>query len=130
MKSNRIAWLLSHDEVNQVLAPGLGATYGLDVQTRFLKEGLPGGDCRGLVVDLDSVAPEPQALQSLVKELSSRPQPYAVAVFCYGLEDDHLLDLRAARVAVFQHSLCPAVFAAIAEHAPDEPADRLAALSS
>jgi hypothetical protein len=41
-------WLLSHDEVNQSLAPGLGAAYGLDVQARLLKEGLPDGDCRAL----------------------------------------------------------------------------------
>ena len=57
MKTNPFVWLLSHDEVNQYLAPGLGAAHGLVVQLRWLKEGLPDGDCRALVVDLDSVAP-------------------------------------------------------------------------
>ena len=68
---NNFVWLLSHDEVNQYLAPGLGAAYGLDVQARLLKEGLPDGDCRALVVDLDSVAPDRRALRGLVKELGT-----------------------------------------------------------
>ena len=58
MNTNGFVWILSHDEVNQNLAPGLGAAHGLDVQARLLKEGLPDGDCRALVVDLHSVAPE------------------------------------------------------------------------
>jgi hypothetical protein len=112
---NRFVWLLSHDEVNQDLAAGLGAGYGLDLQARFLKEGLPDGDCRALVVDMDSVAPERLALKSLVKELGARPHPYPVAAFGYNLEDDQLAELRAAGIQVFQHGLAPAVFAALAE---------------
>ena len=107
-------WLLSHDEVNQDLARGLGATHGLDVQVRFLKEGLPDGDCRALVVDLDSVAPESLALQRLVKELAGRPHAYPIMVFGYNLEDDQLADLRAAGIQAFQHGLAPAVLAALA----------------
>jgi hypothetical protein len=125
MNMNGFVWLLSHDEVNQHLAPGLGAAYGLVVQARFLKEGLPDGDCRALVVDLDSVAPERLGLQRLVKELSGRPHPYPVAAFAYSLEDDQIKDLRAAGILVFQRCLGPAVFAAIAELPPDGPSDRL-----
>jgi hypothetical protein len=108
-------WMLSHDEVNQDRAHGLGAAHGLDVRARPLKEGLPDGDCQALVVDLDSVAPERLALQGLVKELGGRPHAYPVVVFGYSLEDDQLMDLRAAGIQVFQHGLGPAVFAAIAE---------------
>ena len=123
MNTRRFVWLLSHDEVNQYLAPSLGAAHGLDVQSRFLKEGLPNDDCRGLVVDLDSVAPDCMALQRLVKELSARPHPYPVAAFGYSLEDDQLADLRAAGIHVFQHGLCPALFAAIAEQSSDRLSD-------
>jgi hypothetical protein len=130
MNTNGFVWLLSHDEVNLYLAPGFGAAYGLDVQARFLKEGLPDGDCRALVVDLDSVASECQALQTLVKELSRRLHPYPVATFGYSLEDDQLMDLRAAGIQVFQHGLSPAVFAAIAEQASDGPSDGFAVPSS
>jgi hypothetical protein len=115
VNTNGFVYLLSHDEVNQDLALGLGAAYGLDVQVRLLKEGLPDGDCRGLVVDLDSVAPERLALQGLVKELGGQSHPYPVAAFGYSLEDDQLRDLRAAGIQVFQHGLSPAVFAAVAE---------------
>ncbi|HEY7153397.1 MAG TPA: hypothetical protein VH575_05510 [Gemmataceae bacterium] len=125
MNKNGFVWLLSHDEVNQNLAPSLGAAYGLDVQTRFLKEGLPDGDCRALVVDLDSVAPGRLALQRLVKELSARPHPYPVAAFGYNLEDDQIINLRAAGILVFPHCLCPAVFAAIAGQSSDGPSDGL-----
>jgi hypothetical protein len=130
MNTHRFVWLLSHDEVNQDLAYSLGAAYGLDVQTRFLKEGLPDGDCRALVVDLDSVAPGRSALQRLVKELCSRPHPYPVAAFCYSLEDDQLMDLRAAGIQVFQHGLSPAVFAAIAEQTSHASSDGVSAPSS
>ena len=112
---NSFVWLLSHDEVNQDLAPGLGAAYGLNVLPRMLMEGLPDGDCRALVVDLDSVAPGRLALQRLVKELSGRSHPYPVAAFGYSLEDDQIIDLRAAGVLVFPQCLGTAVFAAIAE---------------
>jgi hypothetical protein len=122
MNMNRIVWLLSHDEVNQDLAPGLGAAHGLDVQARLLKEGLPDGDCRALVVDLDSVAPGRPALQRLVKELSGRSHPYPLAAFGYSLEDDQLADLRAAGIQVFQHCLCPAVFAWIVDQSSDASA--------
>ena len=125
MNTNGFVWLLSHDEVNQDLAPGLGAAYGLNVQARFLKEGLPDGDCRALVVDLDSVAPERLALQRLVKELGGRPRPYPIAAFGYSLEDDQIMDLRAAGIQVFQHGLGPAVFAAIAGQSSDGPSDGL-----
>ena len=130
MTTSSFVWLLSHDEVNQYLAPGLGAAYGLIVQPRWLRDGLPDGDCRALVVDLDSVAPERRALQKLVKELSARPHPYPVAAFGYSLEDDQLVDLRAAGIQVFQHGLSPAVFAAIAEQASDGPSDGFAVPSS
>jgi hypothetical protein len=125
MNRNGFVWLLSHDEVNQYLAPGLGAAYGLNVQLRLLKEGLPDGDCRALVLDLDSVAPERLALQRLVKELSGRPHCYPIAGFGYRLEDDQLMDLQAAGIRVFQHGLGPAVFAAVAEHLSDAPSDEL-----
>jgi hypothetical protein len=36
-------------------------------------------------------------------------------VFGYSLEDDQIMDLRAAGILVFQHCLGPAVFAAITE---------------
>ena len=117
MNTNGFVWLLSQDEVNQDLAPGLGAAYGLNVLPRMLKEGLPDGDCRALVVDLDSVAPGRPALQRLVKELSGRPHAYPVVAFGYSLEDAQLMDLRAAGIQVFQHGLGPEVFAAIAEQA-------------
>jgi hypothetical protein len=123
MSTNRFVWLLSHDEVNQYLAPGLGAAHGLVVQLRWLEEGLPDGDCRALVVDLDSVAPGRRALERLVKELSGRPHPYPVAAFGYSLEDDQIMDLRAAGIQVFQHGLGPAVFAAIAEQTPPASSD-------
>ena len=119
MNTNRFVWLLSHDEVNHHLAPGLGAAYGLNVQARFIKEGLPDDDCRALVVDLDSVAPGRRALERLVKELSGRPRPYPVAAFGYSLEDDQITDLRAAGIGVFPHCLCPAVFAWIADQSSD-----------
>ena len=118
MNTTGFVWLLSHDEVNQYLAPGLGAAHGLVVQPRFLKEGLPDGDCRALVVDLDSVAAGRLALQRLVKQLSGRPHPYPVAAFGYSLEDEQISDLRAAGILVLQRGMCPAVFAAIAEWAP------------
>ena len=125
MNTNGFVWLLSHDEVNQDLAPDLVADCRLNVQTRFLKEGLPDGDCLALVVDLDSVAPERQALQGLVKELSGRLHPYPIAVFSYNLEDDQLMDLRAAGIQVFQHGLEPALFEAIAEQLSDAPSEAL-----
>ena len=114
MNTNGFVWLLSHDEVNQNLAPGLGAAHGLNVQLRLLKEGLPDGDCRALVVDLDSVAPGRLALQRLVKALSARQCSFPVVAFGYGLEDDQLMDLQAAGIQVCLHGLCPAVFAALA----------------
>jgi hypothetical protein len=129
MYMNGFVWLLSHDEVNQNLARSLGAAHGLDVQARFLKEGLPDGDCRALVVDLDSVAPGRLALQRLVKELSGRWHPYPIAAFGFNLEDDQIMDLRAAGIGVF-HCLCPAVFAWIADQWSDGPSDGLVAQSS
>ena len=125
MNANGFVWLLSHDEVNHHLAPDLGAAHGLVVQPRWLKEGLPDGDCRALVVDLDSVAPERGALALLVKQLSARPHPYPVAAFGYNLEDDQIINLRAAGIQVFPHCLCPAVFAAIAGQSSDGPSDGL-----
>jgi hypothetical protein len=118
MYMNIFVWLLSDDEVNQYLTPGLGAACGLNVLTRFPEEGLPDGDCRALVVDLDSLAPGPSALQRLVKELSGRLYSYPVAAFGYSLEDHQIMDLRAAGIHVFQHGLCPALFDAIAERTP------------
>jgi hypothetical protein len=123
-------WLLSHDEVNHDLAHYLGTTHRLNVQPRLLKEGLPDGDCRALVVDLDSLAPERMALQGLVKELGRRPHPYPVAAFGYSLEDDQLIDLRAPGIHVFQHGLGPAVFAAIAERTSHVPSDGFSVPSS
>jgi hypothetical protein len=125
MNRNSFVWLLSHDEVNQDLALGLGAACGLVVQARFLKEGLPDGDCRALVVDLDSVAPGRLALQRLIKELSGRPHLYPVAAFGYSLEDDQIRDLQGAGVLIFQHCLGPAVFAAIADKLSDGSSDGL-----
>ena len=127
MSTNGFVWLLSHDEVNQDLAPGLGAAYGLNVLPRMLKEGLPDGDCQALVVDLDSVAPERLALQRLVKELGGRPRPYPIAAFGYSLEDDQIMDFRAAGIGVFQHGLCPEVFAWIADQSSDGHSDLLVA---
>ena len=118
-------WILSHDEANREAAQVLGAAHDLVVQVRGLKEGLPDGDCRALVVDLDSVAPERLALQQLVKELSGRLHPYPVAAFGYNLEDDQLLDLRAAGIQVFQHGLGSPVFAAVAEQTSHAPSDGL-----
>ena len=125
MTTSSFVWLLSHDEVNQYLAPGLGAAYGLEVQARFLKEGLPDGDCRALVVDLDSVAAGRLALQRLVKQLSGRPHPYPVAAFGYSLEDDQIRNLRAAGMLVFPRCLGPAVFAAIAGQLSNAPSEAL-----
>jgi hypothetical protein len=125
MNMNGFVWLLSHDEVNQYLGPGLGAAHGLVVQLRWLKEGLPVGDCRALVVDLDSVAPGPRALERFVKELSGRLHPYPVAAFGYSLEDDQIMDLKAAGIGAFQHCLTPAVFAWIADQSSDGPFDGL-----
>jgi hypothetical protein len=125
MNMNRFVWLLSHDEVNHILACNLGAAYGLIVQPRFLKEGLPDSDCRALVVDLDSVAPGRRALQQHVKELSGRLHPYPVAVVGYSLEDDQIMDFRAAGIGVFQHGLCPEVFAWIADQSSDGHDDGL-----
>jgi hypothetical protein len=121
MSTHHFVWLQSHDEVNQYLASGLGAAHGLIVQPRWLRDGLPDGDCRALVVDLDSVAPSRPALQRLVEQLSERSHSYPVAAFGYSLEDDQILDLRAAGIQVFQRGLCPAVFAAIAAWTPMLP---------
>jgi hypothetical protein len=125
MYMNGFVWLLSDDEVIQYLAPGMGAACGLNVLARFLKEGLPDGYCRGLVVDLDSLALGRRALQRLVKELSGRPYPYPIAAFGHGLEDEQLMELRAAGIQVFQHGLCLPVFEAIAEQSADAPSDLL-----
>ena len=125
MNTNGFICFLSHHEMNLDLALSLRAPDGLDVQTRFLKEGLPDGDCRGLVVDLDSVAPGHLALQRFVKELSGRLNPYPVAVVGYSLEDDQIMDLRAAGIGVFQHGLRPEVFAWIADQSSDGPNDGL-----
>src|SRR5262249_45366413 len=110
MHMKGFVWFLSHDPQNQELARDLGAPDGLDVQTRFLKEGLPDDDCRALVVDLDSVAPESQAQQKLVKELSGRPYPYPVAAVGYSLEDEQVRDLQTAGIRVFRHGLGPGMF--------------------
>jgi hypothetical protein len=125
MNTNGFVWLLSHDEVNQDRARSLGAAHGLNVQPRFLKEGLPDGDCRALVVDLDSVAPGRPALQRLVKELSGRSHHYPVAAISYALEDDQLMDLQAAGIQVFEHGMRTAVFAAIAGQLADRRSDAL-----
>jgi hypothetical protein len=125
MNTNGFICFLSHHEMNLDLALSLRAPDGLDVQTRFLKEGLPDGNCRSLVVDLDSVAPGRVALQRLVKELIGRPHPYPVAVFGYNLEDDQIRALRAAGILVFPHCLVPEVFEAIAEQLSDTPCEAL-----
>src|SRR5262245_35018869 len=117
MEMNGFVLLLSHDQVNQDLANGLGAAHGLNVQALFLKDGMPDRDCRALVVTLDSVAPERLALQRLIKELGRWEHDYPVAAFGYNLEDNQLADLRAAGIHVFQHGLSPAVFEAITKHA-------------
>jgi hypothetical protein len=130
MNTNGFVWLLSHDQVNQDLAPSLGTPHGLDVQARLLKEGLPDSDCRALLVDLDSLAPERLALQRLVKQLAARPHTYPVAAFGYNLEDEQLMDLQAAGIQVFQHGLGPAVFAAIAERTSRVPSDGFSVPSS
>jgi hypothetical protein len=130
MIMHRFVWLLSHDEMNQDLAHDLGAAHGLDVQALLLKKGLPDGDCRALVVDLDSVAPERLTLQGLIKELSGRPHPYPVAAFGYSLEDDQLMDLRAAGIQAFQHGLAPAVFAVLAEQTSRASSDGFSVPSS
>jgi hypothetical protein len=76
-------------------------------------------------VDLDSVAPARLALRQLVKELSERLHPYPVAVFGYSLEGDHIMDLKTAGIGVFQHCLCQAVFAWIAEQLSGAPSEAL-----
>jgi hypothetical protein len=126
VNTNNLVSLLSHDEVNHYLASGLGAAYGLEVQMRLLKEGLPYDECQALLVDLDNVAPERQVQQKLVKELSGRPHPYRVAAFGYSLEDEQVRDLQTAGVHVFQHGLDQAVFAWIAEQSSDGPSGALA----
>jgi hypothetical protein len=112
---------LSHSEVDQQVARDLGADHGLAVRTRFLREGLPEGDCRALIVDLDSVAPDRRGRQRLVKELSGRQHPYPVAVVSYNLEDGQAEDLRAAGVLVFGHGLGPELFRALAAPAREPP---------
>jgi hypothetical protein len=121
MCTNGFVCLLTNDEVNQYLAPGLADPYGLIVQPRLLNEGLPDGECHALVVDLDSVAPERSALRRLVNKLCGRLHAYPVAVFGYSLEHDQVMDLQDAGILVFQHCLGPAVFAAIAEQLSDAP---------
>jgi hypothetical protein len=64
-------------------------------------------------VDLDGVAPDRRALNRLVKELSGRHHVYPVVAFGYHLEEDQVLDLRAAGIQVFRHGLQPELFAAI-----------------
>jgi hypothetical protein len=123
MNTHRFVWLLSHDEVSHYWARYHADRYKLIPQPRWLKDGLPHGDFRPLVVDLDSVAPGRVALERLVKELIGRPHPYPVAVFGYNLEDHQIMDLRAAGIGVFQHCLCPAVFAWIASQSSDGPSD-------
>jgi hypothetical protein len=103
----------------------MGAAYDLNVQVRWLNEAPPDGECRALIVDMDSVAPDPLALQRLVKELIGQPHPFPVAVFGYNLEDDQISDLRAAGILVFPHCLVPEVFAAIAEQLSDAPSEVL-----
>jgi hypothetical protein len=125
MNTHHFIWLLSDDEVNKWLAPGLGAAFDLNVQVWPFGESLLDGYCRALVVDLDSVAPDRMAIQRLVDLLSWRLHPYPVAAFGFNLEDAQISDLRAAGILVFQHSLSPAVFAAIAEHLSDAPAEAL-----
>ena len=122
---NGFVWPLSDDEVNQYPDPGMGADSGLNVPARIPEERLPDADCRGPVVDLDSLAPGPCAQQRLVKELSERPYPYPIAAFGYSLENDQIMDLRAAGILVFKHCLVPAVFEAIAEQLSDTPCEAL-----
>jgi hypothetical protein len=124
MYMNGFVWLWSDDEVNQYLAPGIGAAFELNVLARFPEEGLPDRG-RGLVVDLDSLAPGPNAQQRLVKKLSARQYPYPIVAFGYGLEDEQLMDLQAAGIKAFQHGLCSAVFEAIAEQSADAPSELL-----
>jgi hypothetical protein len=95
------------------------------VQARFLKEGLPDGDRQALVVDVDSLAPERLALQRLGDELCGRLHPYPVAAFGFSLDDDQIIDLRAAGILVFPHCLGPAVFAVIAKQLSDAPSEAL-----
>ena len=128
MNTDPLLLILSHDERYQnldELYQRLGRTLGPDarfhVQTRFLKQGLPDGDCRVLVVDLHSVAPERLAFQRLVKELRGRPHPYPVAAFGFSLWDDQFEDLRAAGIKYFRHGLDQEVFAWIAEQLSDGP---------
>jgi hypothetical protein len=45
----------------------------------------------------------------------------------YSLEDDQIMDLRAAGIHVFQHGLCPEVFAWIADQSSDGSSDGLVA---
>src|SRR5262249_43975959 len=123
-------WMLSHDEVNQRLALGLGAACGLEVRARPHNEDLPDGDCRALVVDLDSVAPERLALQGLVKELGGRRHAYPVVAFGYSLDDDQLMELWAAGIQVFQHGLSPTVFGTIAEETSHALSDEFSVLHS
>jgi hypothetical protein len=130
MNTHCFVWFLSHDEVNQYLASDLGAASRLNLQPRMLKEGLPDDDSRALVVDLDSVAPGRLPLQRLVEELIARPCAYTVAAFGYNLEDEQIMDLRAAGIGVFQHGLCPEVFAWIARQSPDGHFDGLVGSSS
>jgi hypothetical protein len=127
MNMNRIVWLLSHDEVNLYLAPGLGNASGLYVRTRFLIEGLP-DNCQALIVDLDSVAPDWLSLAWLVKELNGRPHPYPVVAFGYSLWDDQIKDLQAAGILVFPHGLVPAVFEAIVGQTSHAPCDKFPVL--
>jgi hypothetical protein len=65
------------------------------------------------------MAPERLALEPLVKELSGRPHPYPIALFGRSLEDDQIMDFRAAGISVFQHCLCPAVFKRIDDQSSD-----------
>jgi hypothetical protein len=123
MYMSRFVWFLSDDEVNQFLAPGMGAACELNVVVRFPEEGLPEDDCRGLVMDVDSMAPALSAQQWLVKELSGRPYP--IVVFGWGLHDEQLMDFRAAGIKAFQHGMCPAVFAAIAKRSANAASDVL-----
>jgi hypothetical protein len=97
MNTSSFVWLLSHDEVNQYLAPVLGAPYELIVQPWWLRDGLPRSVCRALVVDLDSVAPGRRALARLVKKLNGRPRAYPVVAFGYSPEDDQITELRGRR---------------------------------
>jgi hypothetical protein len=116
-----LVYHLSHSEVGQQVARDLGAENGLAVQTRFLRDRLPEGDCRALIVDLDSVAPDRRGRQRLVKELSGRPRPYPVAVVSYNLEDGQAEALRAAGVRVFEHGLGPELFRALTAPTREPP---------